>query len=101
MSLTVRVYHDTDGLAQATLDETYVDAAVGREIPAPKFKNQLTTQTIKDRNDRMKLGLAAIAVSILSLVASMAFGAPAWVNGVGFFCGIAGLYLLTKARKGG
>ena len=49
----------------------------------------------------MKLGLAAIAVSILSLIASMGFGAPAWVNGVGFFCGIAGLYLLTKARKDG
>jgi len=49
----------------------------------------------------MKLGLAAIAVSIVSLLATIAFGAPAWVNGIGFFCGIAGLYLLTKARKGG
>ena len=48
----------------------------------------------------MKLGLAAMAVSILSLIASMAFGAPVWVNGVGFFCGIAGLYLLGRARKG-
>ena len=49
----------------------------------------------------MKLGFAAIAVSIVSLLASLAFGAPAWVNGVGFFCGIAGLYLLSKGRKGG
>lgn len=49
----------------------------------------------------MKLGLAAIAVSILSLIATLAFGAPPWVNGVGFFCGLAGLYLLTKGRKGG
>lgn len=49
----------------------------------------------------MKLGLAAIAVSIVSLIASMAFGAPVWVNAVGFFCGIAGLYLLSRGRKGG
>ncbi|WP_299618399.1 hypothetical protein [uncultured Tateyamaria sp.] len=49
----------------------------------------------------MKLGIAAIAVSILSLIASIGFGAPPWVNGVGFFCGIAGLYLLSRARKGG
>lgn len=48
-----------------------------------------------------KLGIAAIAVSILSLIASMAFGAPVWVNAVGFFCGIAGLYLLSRRRKGG
>ena len=49
----------------------------------------------------MKLGFAAIGVSILSLIATLAFGAPAWVNAVGFFCGIAGLYLLTKGRKRG
>ncbi|MEO0669392.1 MAG: hypothetical protein AAFZ99_15890 [Pseudomonadota bacterium] len=49
----------------------------------------------------MKLGFAAIGVSILSLLATLAFGAPAWVNAVGFFCGIVGLYLLTKGRKSG
>ncbi|WP_299727762.1 hypothetical protein [uncultured Tateyamaria sp.] len=49
----------------------------------------------------MKLGLAAIAVSILSLIATIAFGAPLWVNAVGFFCGIAGLYLLSRGRKNG
>ncbi|MFL4469145.1 hypothetical protein ACERZ8_04410 [Tateyamaria armeniaca] len=46
----------------------------------------------------MKLGLAAIAVSILCLIATIAFGAPLWVNAVGFFCGIAGLYLLSRKR---
>ncbi|WP_299293303.1 hypothetical protein [uncultured Tateyamaria sp.] len=49
----------------------------------------------------MKLGLAAIGVSILSLIATLAFGAPPWVNLVGLFCGLAGLFVLTKARKGG
>ncbi len=49
----------------------------------------------------MKLGIAAIAISILSLVASLLFGAPVWVNAIGFFCGIAGLYLLSRGRKGG
>ena len=49
----------------------------------------------------MKLGFAAIGVSILSLLATLVFGAPAWVNAVGFFCGVAGLYLLTKGRKSG
>lgn len=47
----------------------------------------------------MNLGFAAIAVSILCLMATLGFGAPAWVNAVGFFCGIVGLYFLTKGRK--
>lgn len=51
--------------------------------------------------EAMKLGLAAIAVSILSLIATFAFGAPPWVNLVGLACGVLGLYLLTKARKSG
>ena len=49
----------------------------------------------------MKLGLAAIAVSILSLVATLAFGAPPWVNIAGLVCGLFGLYVLTQARQGG
>jgi hypothetical protein len=48
----------------------------------------------------MKLGFIAIAVSILSLIASMVFGLPLWVNGVGLFAGVLGLYLLGKGRKG-
>lgn len=49
----------------------------------------------------MKLGLAAIVVSILSLVATLVFGAPPWVNIAGLVCGLFGLYVLTRARKGG
>ncbi|WP_299651539.1 hypothetical protein [uncultured Tateyamaria sp.] len=49
----------------------------------------------------MNLGFAAIAVSIICLLAALAFGAPTWVNGVGFFSGIVGLYLLSKGRKSG
>ncbi|MEL6621172.1 MAG: hypothetical protein AAFP16_20035 [Pseudomonadota bacterium] len=49
----------------------------------------------------MKLGFAAIGVSILSLIATLAFGAPPWVNLVGLLCGMTGLFILTKARKGG
>ena len=49
----------------------------------------------------LKIGIAAIAVSILSLIATLAFGAPPWVNGIGLLCGLAGLFILTRARKGG
>ena len=49
----------------------------------------------------MKLGFAAIGVSIASLIATLVFGAPPWVNLVGLLCGLAGLYLLTKGRKNG
>lgn len=55
----------------------------------------------EQQGGQMKLGFAAIGVSVASLLATIAFGAPAWVNAVGFFCGIAGLYLLTKGRKRG
>jgi len=44
-------------------------------------------------------GFAAIAVSILSLIATLGFGAPPWVNFVGLLCGLVGLYLLTKGRQ--
>ena len=44
-------------------------------------------------------GLAAIAVSILCLIAALAFGAPVWVNLVGLLAGILGLVLLGRARK--
>ena len=46
----------------------------------------------------MKLGLAAIGVSLLSLIATIGFAAPLWVNAIGFFCGIAGLYLLSRKK---
>ena len=49
----------------------------------------------------MGLGSAAIAVSIICLVASLGFGAPVWVNIVGVVSGIAGLVLLGRVRKGG
>lgn len=49
----------------------------------------------------MGLGFAAIAVSILCLVASLVFGAPVWVNIVGAVSGLLGLFLLNHARKGG
>ena len=48
----------------------------------------------------MKLGLICVAVSVLCLVGSMAFGAPLWVNGVGLVAGIVGLFLLSRRRKG-
>lgn len=49
----------------------------------------------------MRLGIAAIAVSIICLVASLGFGAPVWVNVVGVVTGLAGLVLLGRAKKGG
>jgi hypothetical protein len=49
----------------------------------------------------MGLGIAAIAVSIICLVASLGFGAPGWVNIVGVATGIAGLVLLGRAKRGG
>lgn len=49
----------------------------------------------------MKFGIAAIAVSILCLVASLGFGAPVWVNIVGVATGLLGLVLLGRARKSG
>lgn len=49
----------------------------------------------------VKIGIAAIVVSIVCLVASLAFGAPVWVNVVGVVTGIAGLVLLGRAKKGG
>jgi len=47
----------------------------------------------------MKLGLAAIALSILCLVSTLAFGAPVWVNILGLLAGFAGLFLLGRANK--
>ena len=47
----------------------------------------------------MGLGIAAIAVSIICLVAALGFGAPVWVNIVGLATGILGLVLLGRARK--
>ena len=44
----------------------------------------------------MGLGFAAIAVSILCLVASLAFGTPAWVNVAGV---VTGLILIGRAKK--
>lgn len=49
----------------------------------------------------MNIGIICIVASVLCLVASMGFGAPVWVNAVGFFTGIVGLVLLGRARKGG
>ncbi len=49
----------------------------------------------------MNLGIAAIALSIICLVASLGFGVPVWVNIVGVVSGIIGLVLLSRARKGG
>ncbi len=46
----------------------------------------------------MNLGIIAIIVSILCLGASF-FGAPAAVNIVGLVAGVAGLVLLSRARK--
>ena len=47
----------------------------------------------------MGLGFAAIAVSILCLVASLAFGTPAWVNMAGVVTGLVGLILIGRAKK--
>lgn len=49
----------------------------------------------------MALGMAATAVSIICLVASLAFGALRWVNIVGVANGLVGLVLLGRAKKGG
>lgn len=49
----------------------------------------------------MGLGIAAIAVSIICLVASLGFGAPVWVNILGVAAGLVGLVLLGRAKKGG
>lgn len=49
----------------------------------------------------MKPGIAAIAVSIICLVASLGFGAPVWVNIAGVATGLLGLILLGRAKKGG
>ena len=49
----------------------------------------------------MKLGIAAIALSILSLIATFAVGAPPWVNIAGLLCGLFGMFVLTRGRKGG
>lgn len=48
----------------------------------------------------MSLGLGAIALSVLCLVAALAFGAPVWVNLLGLVSGVVGLFLLGKGRKG-
>jgi len=47
----------------------------------------------------MKFGLAAVGLSVLCLIAAMAFSAPLWVNGIGLASGIAGLILLRQGRK--
>ena len=47
----------------------------------------------------MKSGLAAVGLSVVCLIASMAFGGPLWVNGIGLASGIAGLFLLRQGRK--
>jgi hypothetical protein len=49
----------------------------------------------------MKLGIAAIVISVICLVASLGFGAPVWVNVVGVVAGLVGLFLLGRAKKGG
>ena len=48
----------------------------------------------------MSLGIIAIIVSILCLGASF-FGAPVFVNVIGLVAGVAGLYLLGRAKKNG
>ncbi|MEM6311899.1 MAG: hypothetical protein AAF754_17845 [Pseudomonadota bacterium] len=49
----------------------------------------------------MGIGIGAIALSIICLVASLAFGAPGWVNILGLVAGVAGLFLLGRAKKAG
>ncbi|MFK7875513.1 MAG: hypothetical protein AB8B71_07000 [Paracoccaceae bacterium] len=49
----------------------------------------------------MNLGFAAIALSIICLIAALGFGAPVWVNILGLVSGFAGLFLLSRAQKKG
>lgn len=49
----------------------------------------------------MNWGLIAIGVSVVCLLASFTMGTPVWVNAIGFFAGIVGLFLLGRARRGG
>jgi uncharacterized membrane protein HdeD (DUF308 family) len=46
----------------------------------------------------MSIGIVAIVVSILCLGASF-FGAPVAVNVIGLVAGVAGLFLLGRAKK--
>ena len=55
----------------------------------------------REEERMMKLGLAAIGLSVLCLIAALGFGAPVWVNGLGLVSGIAGLVLLGRAKKDG
>lgn len=50
---------------------------------------------------KLGIGIGAIALSIICLVASLAFGAPGWVNILGLVAGVAGLFLLGRAKKAG
>jgi len=50
-------------------------------------------------NNRQKFGIAAIAVSILCLVATFVAATPVWVNIVGLAAGFGGLILLTRSKK--
>ena len=52
-------------------------------------------------NNQQKIGLAAIAVSILCLVATFVVSAPVWVNILGLAAGFGGLILLTRKKKDG
>ncbi|MEO1138946.1 MAG: hypothetical protein AAFW87_05765 [Pseudomonadota bacterium] len=49
----------------------------------------------------MGLGVAAIALSVVCLIASFAFPVPSWVNLLGIGFGVVGLLLIGKGRKGG
>lgn len=49
----------------------------------------------------MNLGIGLVVISILCLVAALGFGAPLWVNILGFVSGIVGLVLLSRAKKSG
>lgn len=49
----------------------------------------------------MNIGIACIVVSVICLVAALGFGAPIWVNALGFVSGLAGLVILGRGRKGG
>ena len=46
-------------------------------------------------------GSGAGLAFILSRIATLAFGAPPWVKLVRLVNGLAGLFVLTKTRKGG
>jgi hypothetical protein len=48
----------------------------------------------------MGLGVIALILSVLCLIATLGFGAPIWVNIVGIALGFAGLFLLGKGRRG-